>query len=111
MTDIYRQAIEAFADGRAPCNCGEAYYTNCGTGMKGGVKYDHLPACKHGCSANKYEAKHELVEKMFLLLCELLSVQGDHMTACQKTMGESHPCTCGADKARKYFSRRVLLRD
>lgn len=28
---------------------------------------------------------------------------GDHMTACDKTMGASHPCTCGASAARKIL--------
>lgn len=30
----------------------------------------------------------------------LLTVDGDHMTACEKTMGDSHPCTCGATEIR-----------
>lgn len=30
---------------------------------------------------------------------------GDHMTACEKTMGDSHPCTCGATEIRKHYRR------
>jgi hypothetical protein len=40
------------------------------------------------------------------VLHKLLSADpfySDHMTACDKTMGASHPCTCGADSARQLF--------
>jgi hypothetical protein len=29
----------------------------------------------------------------------------DHMTACERTMGATHPCTCGADQARALLER------
>ena len=32
-------------------------------------------------------------------LAVLLRTRGDHMTACDRTMGDTHPCTCGADVA------------
>jgi hypothetical protein len=34
------------------------------------------------------------------LLKKLLHAKGDHMTACDKTMGDTHPCTCGANALR-----------
>ena len=37
-------------------------------------------------------------------LRRLLRAKGDHMTACDRTMGATHPCTCGADSARKLLS-------
>jgi bacterioferritin-associated ferredoxin len=39
----------------------------------------------------------------------LLTVEGDHMTACDKTMGATHPCTCGANNARQVV-RRIRTR-
>ena len=33
-------------------------------------------------------------------LRKMLSVPGDHMTACDRIMGATHPCSCGADAAR-----------
>ena len=36
-------------------------------------------------------------------LKRLLRAKGDHMTACDRTMGATHPCTCGADNARKLL--------
>jgi hypothetical protein len=37
-------------------------------------------------------------------LRKLLSVPGDHMTACDRTMGATHPCTCGANAIRALLS-------
>ena len=36
-------------------------------------------------------------------LRKLLAAKGDHMTACDRTMGATHPCTCGADDARQLL--------
>lgn len=38
------------------------------------------------------------------ILKRLLAVDGDHMSACDRIMGDTHPCTCGADRARQLFS-------
>jgi len=49
------------------------------------------------------------------LLCEalrkLLSVNSDHMTNCDKTMGSTHPCTCGAIEARAALAACEVKRD
>lgn len=37
------------------------------------------------------------------MLRVLLSVSGDHMSACGRTMGDSHPCTCHADEFREML--------
>lgn len=37
-------------------------------------------------------------------LRNLLRVEGDHMTACDRTMGATHPCTCGANAVRRLLS-------
>jgi hypothetical protein len=37
-------------------------------------------------------------------LRKMLAAPGDHMTACDRTMGASHPCTCGANEARRLLS-------
>ena len=36
-------------------------------------------------------------------LTKILQADGDHMTACDRTMGASHPCSCGADEARRIL--------
>ena len=33
-------------------------------------------------------------------------IDNDHMTSCDKTMGDSHLCTCGADSLREYFMQK-----
>lgn len=37
-------------------------------------------------------------------LRKLLAAPGDHMTACDRIMGATHPCTCGANEARRLLS-------
>jgi len=42
----------------------------------------------------------QLVDSLREVLSKMLEVDGDHMTACNRTMGATHPCTCGANDAR-----------
>lgn len=49
------------------------------------------------------EGTNELVELLRTALRRLLAVEDDHMTACDRTMGATHPCTCGADSARELL--------
>ncbi len=39
------------------------------------------------------------------MLRKLLQADGDHMTACDRTMGATHPCTCGATEARSTLAQ------
>jgi hypothetical protein len=39
------------------------------------------------------------------VLRKLLSAENDHMTACDRIMGATHPCTCGANDARRLLSQ------
>lgn len=39
-------------------------------------------------------------QRLEMALRQLLQAKGDHMSACDKTMGDTHPCTCGAIEAR-----------
>jgi hypothetical protein len=48
--------------------------------------------------ATKRDAR---AERLLDTLMRLLAVANDHMTSCDRTMGDTHPCTCGADEARK----------
>ncbi len=48
--------------------------------------------------------KKTRIEVLELILRKLLSVEGDHMTACDRTMGATHPCTCGANRARQLLN-------
>lgn len=65
----WERLVEHFADGRTPCNCGEAYYTNCGWALipKPDGTYievhDH-PACESGCSANQRRARDWIALRM-----------------------------------------------
>lgn len=56
--------IKRYANGRRVCNCGEAYYTNCGTGIVGNERRADLPACQWGCSANRVVARNEIAERV-----------------------------------------------
>lgn len=38
---------------------------------------------------------------------KMLAVAGDHMTACDRVMGDSHPCTCGAEELRRHIDDAV----
>jgi hypothetical protein len=55
--------IERYADGRTPCNCGQAYYTNCGTAYVGGRMVTDYPVCQYGCEAAMYTAKMEIAKR------------------------------------------------
>ena len=44
------------------------------------------------------------IEQLEAALNKLLVADGDHMTACDRTMGASHPCTCGANDARQLLA-------
>lgn len=48
--------------------------------------------------------RKERIEQLETALQKLLSVKGDHMTACDRTMGATHPCTCGANEARQLIA-------
>jgi len=41
------------------------------------------------------------------VLQKLLGAENDHMTACDRTMGATHPCTCGANEARQLLSEKA----
>ena len=41
--------------------------------------------------------------QLVMALQTLLEAPGDHMTACDRTMGATHPCTCGANDARRLL--------
>jgi hypothetical protein len=47
------------------------------------------------------DAAEARAERLLDTLMRLLAVANDHMTSCDRTMGDTHPCTCGADEARK----------
>lgn len=60
--------IAHYADGRQVCNCGQAYYSNCGTGsvFSNGVRVlrHDLPACKNGCEVNLRMAKDYIAQRV-----------------------------------------------
>lgn len=39
----------------------------------------------------------------------LFTADGDHMTACDKTMGATHPCTCGATEIRLRLGNKEVF--
>ena len=51
-------------------------------------------------------AKDKEIERLRDLLKLLLKIPGDHMTVCDKTMGDSHACTCGASLARAALGEK-----
>jgi hypothetical protein len=51
MATEWQKLILRFADGRQPCNCGNAYYNAEGR-------------CAYGCSANAIEAREEIARRI-----------------------------------------------
>lgn len=64
----FKALVQRYANGKALCNCQEAYYTNCGHGSKSingkWVDFTDLPCCESGCSSNKISAKYYIAEKI-----------------------------------------------
>lgn len=60
----WKDLIVLYADGRPICNCGDAYYSPCGKGYKGGEYRTDLLACKHGCSANQMAARDYIAARV-----------------------------------------------
>lgn len=66
--------------------------------------YDKLKRQKDEILERQKAAERDECEVLRAALRKLLAVPGDHMTACDRTMGASHPCTCGANEARRILS-------
>ena len=64
MRNAWERLIARYADGREICNCGQAYYENCGIGYIDGEKREDMPACLGGCSANQYSVKDYIARKV-----------------------------------------------
>jgi len=64
--DAWEALILRYAGSKAVCNCGQAYYTNCGQSSrlvegKWITAYDN-PCCQYGCSSNQLQAKNYVAE-------------------------------------------------
>jgi hypothetical protein len=72
MRTDWQKLVKKFADGREVCNCGDAYYTNCGRGsvLKDGVweSRNDLPVCRYGCSVNQLNARDEIAGRLVELI-------------------------------------------
>jgi hypothetical protein len=55
-------------------------------------------------AVQRLNQQHREIERLREALERLLAAPRDHMTACDRTMGATHPCTCGADEARQLLS-------
>lgn len=64
-----------------------------------------ITALRHELLAPR--GSRELSDATYRLLYGLLANNDDHLTACDRTMGATHPCTCGADKVRKLLNYGV----
>ncbi len=64
---------------------------------------DELADALEQCQVES-EARREDAISYRKALSKLLAADGDHMTACDRTMGDSHPCTCGANDACQLFT-------
>ncbi len=62
------------------------------------------PGC--GASLNLWSdiLEHMRVCDRFYDGVKMMLGDDDHMTACEKTMGATHPCTCGADGMRSVLA-------
>ena len=62
MTEALRFFIKRYAGDRQRCNCGDAWYKNCGEGIDATGKRRHdLPACEYGCEYNQKRAAEEII--------------------------------------------------
>lgn len=52
--------------------------------------------------ATDYNALKVHATTMAIMLSRLIGTK-DHVTHCDRTMGDSHPCTCGAQQAWHYL--------
>ncbi len=48
--------------------------------------------------------EHMRVSERFYEAVKAMLGDDDHMTACERTMGATHPCTCGADGLRAIIA-------
>ena len=72
MTEALRFFIKRYAGDRQRCNCGDAWYKNCGEGIDETGKRRHdLPACEYGCEYNQRRAAEEIIAAA---LGELLAI-------------------------------------
>lgn len=66
--DAWEALILRYAGKKTVCNCGQAYYANCGRGCtfdSGSGRYverNDLPACLGGCSSNELQAREYVAE-------------------------------------------------
>lgn len=60
----FEKLIERYSDGRPICNCGSAYYSPCGEGIKDGERRSDLLICEYGCSANTVFAKEYIAKRV-----------------------------------------------
>ena len=62
------------------------------------------PGC--GASLGLWSAilGHMRVSERFYEAVKTMLGDDDHLTACERTMGATHPCTCGADALRATIS-------
>lgn len=70
MADEWKTLVQRYAAGRQVCNCGGAYYTNCGTASKldaatgQWVTTHDNPCCQHGCQANLHAVKDDIAKRV-----------------------------------------------
>ncbi len=60
----FEKLIERYAGNKQICNCGDAYYKNCGHALINGKEVFDNPTCEHGCSANQISARRYIADKV-----------------------------------------------
>jgi len=55
--------------------------------------------------------EHMRVSDRFYETTKAMIGSDDHMTACERTMGSTHPCTCGADALRAALTNVLSATD
>lgn len=61
----YKRLVERYADGRRPCNCKEAYYSDdLGHSFDANGKVHLGQICQHGCSANRLTVRDQIAERV-----------------------------------------------
>jgi hypothetical protein len=103
-------AIRRTSDGHLECGYCRETFVPASKLHQLSEDHSHCEGLLHELGERVYRAENRLegAEKAWALLDKLLAVPGDHMSACDRIMGATHPCTCGASEAR-VLSQKIKV--
>ncbi len=77
-TKYWQELVKRYANGRPICNCGDAYYSPCGSGIDStGRERTDILDCEYGCSTNQISAKEDIAKRVLYELNTKKAVLGN----------------------------------